>query len=125
MPKGSNENHYRLTFEEQVKLTPEEELLQFWREHPVEAQKDIIGYNLNWYQRKMLREVWDHPFNLWVMGRGCSKTFMLALTTVLFALLYPKWNIGIIAPVFRQANFVFDDLLICSHCLTLLSFGSR
>jgi len=100
----------RLTFEEQSRLTEEEELVQFWREHPIEAQKDLIGYNLNWFQRIMLRQFWDHKFNLWVQGRGCSKTFMMAICFSLWGILYPGWNIGVIAPVFRQANFVFDEI---------------
>jgi hypothetical protein len=98
----------RLTFEEQIRLTQEEELVEFWREHPVEAQKDIIGYNLNWFQRIMLRSFWDKTFLLWIMGRGCSKTFMTGLCTSLYAVLYPDWSIGIVAPGLRQANYVFD-----------------
>lgn len=110
MLKAKDDGRFRLTFEEQKSFTPEEQTIQFWRDHPVEAQKEIIGYNLNWFQRIMLKEIWTHPFNLWVMGRGCSKTFLTAITCVLWALLYPNWSIGIIAPVFRQANFIFDEI---------------
>ena len=110
MGKEKVHDNYRLTFNEQIRFTPEEELILYWRERPVEAQKDIIGYNLNWFQRMMLKAAWSHSFNLWVMGRGCSKTFLIAITTVLYAMLYPGWNIGLIAPVFRQANFIFDEI---------------
>lgn len=106
----SKQEYFRLTFQEQMGFTDEERLILYYREHPVEAQKELIGYNLNWFQRKMLKEAWVHPYNLWVMGRGCSKTFIIAIISVLWAILYPGWNIGIIAPVFRQANYVFDEI---------------
>lgn len=102
--------HARLTFEEQMQLSEEEEMVEFWRKHPIEAQKTLIGYNLNWFQRIMLRNFWFKTFCLWVQGRGCSKTFMMAVCFVLWALLNPNWQIGIVAPVFRQANFVFDEI---------------
>jgi hypothetical protein len=100
----------RLTFEEQLMLTEEEEMLEFWRANPIEAQKDLIGYNLNWFQRMMLTSFWDHQFIYWVNGRGCSKTFMIAVCFSLWAMLHPGWKLGVIAPVFRQANFVFDEI---------------
>ena len=103
-------NIYRLTFDEQLRFTPDEKMIQFWRENPIEAQNDLIGYDLNWFQKIMLEEAWIHPFNMWIMGRGCSKTFLTAIICVLWAMLYPQWSIGIIAPVFRQANFVFDEI---------------
>jgi len=53
---------------------------------------------------------------------------MIAIVTVLWALLYPGFNIGIIAPVFRQANFVFDEIgkivdksIYVSSCVTKFS----
>jgi len=45
---------------------------------------------------------------LLVMGRGVGKSWIDAVFCVLYAMLYPKTKIGIIAPVFRQACYVFD-----------------
>lgn len=98
----------RLTKAEQVKLTANEELIQFYRQFPVIAAKDLLLIDLAWFQREILNDMFFKDFVLLVMGRAVGKSWIDAVFAVLYAMLYPKTKIGIIAPVFRQAEFIFD-----------------
>lgn len=86
----------------------DESAIMYYRSHPVEACEDLLNIKLIWLQRIVLRTIWFKRFPLLNMGRGVGKSFMVAVGSILIALLYPRTKIGIIAPVFRQANFVFD-----------------
>jgi hypothetical protein len=45
-----------------------------------------------------------------VLGRGCGKTFSLALFAVLMAILYPKTKIGCLGPSARQGDLIFNEV---------------
>lgn len=94
--------------ESKYKFATEESAIMYYRSHPVDACEDLLGIKLIWLQRIVLRNIWFKRFPLLNMGRGVGKSFMIAIACVLIALLYPRTKVGIIAPVFRQANFVFD-----------------
>jgi hypothetical protein len=98
----------RLTKSEQYKLTANEQLVWYYRNFPVIAAKEIIGVDLIWLQREMLNDMFFKNYVMMVLGRGVGKTWMLALFAVLYAMLWPGTKIGVIAPVFRQAGYVFD-----------------
>ena len=77
----------RLMKSELLELTPEEELVEFWRQNPVVACKDIFGINLVWLQRIALREMWLKDFVMIVMSRGLSKTYINIVFACLRAIL--------------------------------------
>ena len=97
--------YVRLAKDEQYKLSDSERLILFYRYHPVIAAKDLLGVELSWYQRKVLRSLWFKKNNLILMSRGIGKTWLLALFAVLYAMLYPKVKIGILTPSFKQTDF--------------------
>lgn len=95
---------------EEEELSASERTVAFYREHPIEAMRDLLGIDPIWYQRKVLRALWTKPFVLLNMGRGSSKTSGCGWFSILKCMLFPKTKIGVIAPVFRQANFMFDEI---------------
>jgi len=92
------------------KLTLDEAQLLYYRLHPIQAVKDIFGIDLIWLQRITFRQMWFKRYCLLNMSRGVGKTFLIAIFSILRAMLYPKERIGVIAPVFRQAGYVFDEI---------------
>lgn len=79
----------------------------YYRDHPVEATKDILKTDLMPYQKEILRKSWRTPFPCWVMSRGAGKSFLAAIDMTLNATLFPRMRIGIIAPSYRQSKFLF------------------
>lgn len=98
----------RLMKKEQKKLNASEKLILCYRNNPVAAAKDLLGLKLVWFQRICLKAMWFKIFIMLVLGRGIGKSWLLAVFAVLKAMLYPGTKIGIIAPVYRQALYVFD-----------------
>jgi len=96
--------------DEAYQLTLNEKQILYYRMHPVAAVQDLLNIKLIWLQRITLRMIWFLRFPLLNMGRGVGKSFMIAVASVLMAMLYPRTKIGIVAPVFRQANYVFDAI---------------
>lgn len=104
MTKGSP----RLTRREKYGLNKHDRTLLYYRNHPVQAARDILDFHPIWYQRQNLRGLWKTPNVFMLMGRGTSKTSSLALYYTLKAMLFPGMKIGHFAPSLRQANYVFD-----------------
>lgn len=95
----------------------EAELLNYLREHPIIAASDLLVLNgkplmLAPHQRVILKSLWeDRPFNLLILSRGMGKTLLLAVYLVLRAMLYPREKCGIVSATYRQAQFVFDEIV--------------
>lgn len=100
----------RLMKNEEFKLNDSEKLVGYYRQFPSLAAKDLLGIDLIWYQRIALRSVFNKRYTMFLMGRGCGKTWLVAVAAVLHALLFPKSRIGVIAPSFKQAEFFFDKI---------------
>ena len=89
-------------------LTKYEQIIEFYRENPVEAARDMLGIELVWFQRIQLREMWSKPYCCMKWGRGTSKSAVSAMFAILKAMLYPDLSMGVIAPSFRQTGYIFD-----------------
>jgi hypothetical protein len=98
----------RLTKSEKKKLNASEKLIQYMRKNPAYAAKVIFKVELTLFQRLALSQIWFKTFVLILMGRGIGKTWLGALAVCMYAILFPKTKIGIIAPVFRQVGYFFD-----------------
>lgn len=83
------------------------DFMWYYRDHPVEACKDILKINLMPYQKEVLKNSWRKPFPLWVMSRGSGKSYLAAIDMALNAILFPRMRIGVIAPSYRQSKFLF------------------
>ena len=93
--------------EQQVKLAR-----FYWkcRKDFVFAAKALLGIELWWGQELMLRAMMNSKFVMCVAGRGLGKTFIMALYSVLVAMLKPNHKVGIVSYSFRQAKFVFIEI---------------
>lgn len=87
-------------------------MIQFYREHPVEAAEDVLGIKLMWLQRIALKALWFKRFSMLNMSRGAGKSFIIEVFCLLKALLYPNIQIGIITPAYRQVrSYLFPDMV--------------
>lgn len=86
------------------------ELIEYYRQNPVIAAYDLLRIKLAPVQRIVLRDLWFKNFSIFVAGRGCGKTFLLAVVAVLSCMLYPSYRVGLIGPVFRQAKNIFGEV---------------
>jgi len=92
------------------RLNKLEQTFMFYRQNPVEIMRDICMKNPTWFQRITFRDLWDKPFIVLKWGRGASKTATIAWYLVSKAMFFSDMRIGIIAPSYRQAQFVFDEI---------------
>jgi len=92
----------RLSKEEQTRPNRREKLILFWRLHPIQAAKDIFNVDLIWWQRIALLALWHCSAIFLFLGRGCGKTWILALFCCLRAILYPEEGIGYYTPTSKQ-----------------------
>jgi intein/homing endonuclease len=93
-----------------TKITQNEKYIAYYRSHPVQAAKDLLNQKLSWYQRLTLRAIWFKPYSMLIFGRGCGKTRMLAVASVLRALLYPAFKVGVFGPIKKQGDYIFDEI---------------
>jgi len=87
----------------------EKELIEYYREHPIAACEDLCDKELASFQKISLELAFKNKFCFWIMCRGGGKTFLLALYSILKAILYPKSTVILTAGVFRQAKRAFDE----------------
>lgn len=87
-----------------------EQLVLHWREHPVQAAKDILGVKLDVPQQLQLNAWWTHDTSTSIFTRGGGKTFCGAVWCSLQGLLYAGQRVGIVTPSFRQSQFVFIEI---------------
>lgn len=67
----------------------------------------ILNLELYPLQVAVLRELWNHPFNLLMASRGFSKTFTLAVYCLLKLVLQPGIKIVGIGAAFRQSKLIY------------------
>jgi phage terminase large subunit-like protein len=86
------------------------ELIEFYREHPIVALKDLLNIDLAIPQRILFRSMWFNKFVIITAGRGTGKTFLCGAYASLRAILYPGTRIGLLAPSFRQSKLIFEEV---------------
>jgi len=84
-------------------------LVQFYRDNPAIAAKDLLNVELSDVQKVVLRSMWFRNYTMAIMCRGSGKTFINAVFACLKCLLYPGHRVGLLAPTFRQSKFMFDE----------------
>lgn len=70
----------------------------------------LLNVDLAYYQKDILDRLWTHKNPMLLCSRRTGKTYTTAVYLVLKAILYPNLKIGITAPVFRQAQTVFEEV---------------
>ena len=70
--------------------------------------KEILNVELLPFQGVVLKNLWNHRFPMLVCSRGFSKTFMLAVYSLLQMFLNKNRQIVITGSAFRQSKLVFE-----------------
>ena len=91
-------------------LASAERLIPFWRNNPVQAAKDIFDVDLDWHQRIALNQMWFNNNQTNILSRGTGKTFLDGVSASLEGILKPSYRVGLIAPSYRQAKFMWAEV---------------
>jgi intein/homing endonuclease len=70
--------------------------------------KHIMNIELLPFQDVLLSEIWNRKFPMFVASRGAGKTWLLALYSLLRALILPNRKIMIAGASFRQSRFLHE-----------------
>lgn len=70
--------------------------------------KHVLNVEILPFQAVILKEMWNRRFPMLIGSRGMSKSFSLALYSLLRALLLPKRKILIAGAAFRQSKVIFN-----------------
>ena len=70
--------------------------------------KEILNINLLPFQCVILKELWTHKFPMLVINRGGSKSFLLAVYSILRCLLIPGRKVIVCGSAFRQSKIIFE-----------------
>lgn len=84
----------------------------YYRVHPDQFCEEVLEIPLNLYQQVLMRAFFKKKYSMWVLSRGLGKTWLGALCIMIYGILYPKTEVGIIAPSFRQAKIVLEDKIV-------------
>lgn len=87
------------------------ELIEFYREHPVEGVYDILGLGLTEYQKVQMIDSWNAKNIYWCQSRGSGKSFMMAIYVALYTILYPNEAVLMLAPSYRQSLMLYDKIM--------------
>jgi len=93
------------------------------RSDPILAARLLLGPygELTWYQRRTISDIWNKQFTLMVWGRAAGKTYTMALSSVLMAVLYPGIKIGLLSKTYRQASdYLFGEVSKLVRCSDFL-----
>jgi hypothetical protein len=78
------------------------ELLEFYKQHPVIAAEDLLGFEMPAPQRVLFEDMWFKPYVLVTAGRGGGKTALLSVISTLYAMLNAGVKVLLMSPSFRQ-----------------------
>ena len=67
-----------------------------------------MGIELPPIQQVLLSEIWNHSFPLLCFGRGCGKSSILALYSLLRCALIPGTKVVLAGAAFRQSKAIFN-----------------
>lgn len=70
--------------------------------------KYVLNVTILPYQQACIKTLWEHSFNLFIASRGMSKSWQLALYSLLRATFMPGRKIVICGASFRQSKVVYD-----------------
>lgn len=84
--------------------------INFWRRNPIIAAEDLLGIYLSDAQAWVLAATWNTEKAIWSCCRNWGKSFIIAVYSILRALLYPNQNIYIISSVGNQAKETFTKI---------------
>lgn len=81
----------------------------FWRKNVHRFVIDYLQINLKWFQILIIYLIDKYPTFMWIASRGASKSFMLALYSVVRCILYPGTKVKIASKTIPQASVIIDE----------------
>jgi len=70
----------------------------------------LTGIELAPFQEITLRGMLNRNYSMCVWGRGCGKTFISSIFSIIQAIFHPNSKILIAGPTFRTAKFIFNKI---------------
>lgn len=83
-------------------------LLMYDPDYIYYTAKILLGVELYPLQCAVLKMLWTHAFPMLIGSRGFSKSYLLAVYSLLRAILFPGTKIVIAGAAFRQSKYVFE-----------------
>lgn len=84
--------------------------IQFWRDNPCIAARDLLGIELFDAQKYMLQGMWNATQSVLCCSRDLGKSFLGAVFMILKALLYENQAIYIVSSVGNQSKETFTKI---------------
>jgi len=88
-----------------------DEAIKYYGEHPIEFCEDLIGVELDDWQKNVVRDLLEHRFVAIRSGSGVGKTCLLSLVSLWFLVTHPFSKVPSTAPSQHQLH----DLLWSEH----------
>lgn len=85
--------------------------LNFYRQNPTIACKHLLGIELTWFQRVLLKAAWNAMFPMWICSRGLGKTYVGAIWLILKCLLHPGLKAWVFAQDYTYTNATFEKII--------------
>lgn len=73
--------------------------------------KNILNVDLMPYQVVTLMQMWKHKFPMLIASRGFSKSYLLAVYSILRCLLMPGRKVIVCGSAFRQSKIIFEYIV--------------
>lgn len=70
--------------------------------------KYILNVELLPFQMVILKELWEKKYPMIIASRGASKSFTMAIYSILRCLLMPKRKVIVVGAAFRQSKVIFE-----------------
>jgi hypothetical protein len=85
-------------------------IAKFCQANPYFAIRLLTGIEIAPIQDMIIRALMRKDFSLLIAGRGFSKSYIICLFVVLYAIFYPGSRIGICSGTFRQSKLIFKQI---------------
>lgn len=85
-------------------------IARFCQANPYFAIKLLTGIEIAPIQDMIIRALMRKDFSLLIAGRGFSKSYIICLFIILYAIFYPGSRIGICSGTFRQSKLIFKQI---------------
>lgn len=73
---------------------------------------DILKVNLYPFQKLILRACAKYGSCMLIMSRGLGKSWLMALYAVIYAILYPKSQIGVVSGTLKQSKILIENYIV-------------
>jgi hypothetical protein len=87
-----------------------QEKWNYYKTHPVDAARDLLGLKLHWTQRQMIKAAFRSTSCLWLASRSLGKTWLIAVYLCLRCIFAKGFKCGVFSSSYEQSCFTFEKL---------------